>query len=62
MGPASYLMTDPFWFTQRGSGLWVKTNDVMDVAMNGAQEGDLRLYADHQQRHGLHGLRRARRP
>jgi alpha-glucosidase (family GH31 glycosyl hydrolase) len=39
MGPAEYLMTDPFWFTQRGSGLWVDTRDVMDVAMNSVQPG-----------------------
>lgn len=39
MGPAEYLMTDPFWFTQRGTGLWVNTNDVMDVAMNAVQPG-----------------------
>lgn len=39
MGPAEYLMTDPFWFTQRGSGLWVDTHDVMDVALNGVQQG-----------------------
>ena len=39
MGPAEYLMTDPFWFTQRGSGLWVNTRDVMDVALNAVQPG-----------------------
>jgi len=39
MGPAEYLMTDPFWFTQRGTGLWVDTNDTMDVAMNALQPG-----------------------
>ncbi|HZC70588.1 MAG TPA: hypothetical protein VE442_07840, partial [Jatrophihabitans sp.] len=39
MGPAEYLMTDPFWFTQRGTGLWVDTRDVMDVAMNSVQQG-----------------------
>jgi len=39
MGPAEYLMTDPFWFTQRGTGLWVNTDDVMDVAMNAIQPG-----------------------
>ena len=32
-------MTDPFWFTQRGSGLWVNTRDVMDVALNAVQPG-----------------------
>ena len=39
MGPAEYLMTDPFWFTQRGSGLWVDTQNVMNVSMNAAQQG-----------------------
>ena len=39
MGPAEYLMTDPFWFTQRATGLWVDTRDVMDVAMNTVQQG-----------------------
>jgi alpha-glucosidase (family GH31 glycosyl hydrolase) len=39
MAPAEYLMTDPFWFTQRGSGLWVDTKDVMDVSMNAVQAG-----------------------
>jgi alpha-glucosidase (family GH31 glycosyl hydrolase) len=39
MGPAEYLMTDPFWFTQRGTGVWVDTHDVMDVSMNSVQQG-----------------------
>ncbi len=39
MGPAEYLMTDPFWFTERGSGLWVNTRNVMDVSMNADQQG-----------------------
>ena len=39
MGPAEYLMTDPFWFTQRGTGLWVDTREVMDVALNSVQPG-----------------------
>jgi alpha-glucosidase (family GH31 glycosyl hydrolase) len=39
MGPAEYLMTDPFWFTERGSGLWVDTTDVMNVSMNADQKG-----------------------
>lgn len=34
MAPAEYQMTDPFWFTQRGTGLWADTDGVMDVAMN----------------------------
>jgi alpha-glucosidase (family GH31 glycosyl hydrolase) len=39
MGPAEYLMTDPFWFTERGSGLWVNTKDVMDVSLNADHDG-----------------------
>ena len=39
MAPAEYLMTDPFWFTERGTGLWVDTHDVMDVSMNSEQHG-----------------------
>jgi alpha-glucosidase (family GH31 glycosyl hydrolase) len=39
MAPAEYLMTDPFWFTERASGLWVDTNDVMDVSMNAVTNG-----------------------
>ena len=39
MGPAEYLMTDPFWFTERGTGLWVDTQNVMNVSMNAAQQG-----------------------
>lgn len=39
MGPAEYLMTDPFWFTQRGTGLWVNTRDVMDTSTNAVQHG-----------------------
>ncbi|HZZ98193.1 MAG TPA: glycoside hydrolase family 31 protein [Jatrophihabitantaceae bacterium] len=39
MGPAEYLMTDPFWFTERGTGLWVDTRNVMDVSMNDVQQG-----------------------
>lgn len=39
MAPAEYLITEPFWFTQRGTGLWVDTEDVMDVSMNDAQQG-----------------------
>ena len=39
MAPAEYLMTDPFWFTERGTGLWVDTHNVMDVSMNSEQHG-----------------------
>ncbi|WP_225850365.1 glycoside hydrolase family 31 protein [Streptomyces sp. HPF1205] len=39
MSPAEYLMTEPFWFTQRGTGLWVDTEDVMDVSINAVEQG-----------------------
>ncbi|WP_160145102.1 glycoside hydrolase family 31 protein [Actinacidiphila yanglinensis] len=39
MAPAEYLITEPFWFTQRGTGLFVATEDVMDVSMNDVQQG-----------------------
>ncbi len=44
MGPAEYLMTDPFWFTQRGSGIWVDTRSVMDASLN-AQRSNVMGYA-----------------
>ena len=62
MGPAEYLMTDPFWFTQRGTGLWVDTRDVMDVSMNARPAGRLRLHPHRRHRDGRHGVRRAHRP
>jgi alpha-glucosidase (family GH31 glycosyl hydrolase) len=39
MAPAEYLITEPFWFTQRATGLWVDTDDVMDVSINDVQQG-----------------------
>ena len=39
MAPAEYLITEPFWFTQRGTGLWVDTDDVMDVSINDVEQG-----------------------
>jgi alpha-glucosidase (family GH31 glycosyl hydrolase) len=39
MGPAEYLMTEPFWFTERATGLYVNTEDVMDVSMNDVRQG-----------------------
>src|SRR4051812_15857591 len=28
-GPASYLMVDPFWFTQSSTGIWFNTRNLM---------------------------------
>ena len=39
MGPSSYLMTDPFWFTESAAGLYVRTGNVMDVAINQGHDG-----------------------
>ncbi len=39
MGPAEYLMTDPFWFTQSAVGLYVDTRNVMDVSLGHATPG-----------------------
>lgn len=38
-GPASYLMIDPFWFTQSAAGLWFDTRDVMAVSLGSRQAG-----------------------
>jgi alpha-glucosidase (family GH31 glycosyl hydrolase) len=32
-GPASYLMVDPFWFTQSATGIWFDTRDLMNVSL-----------------------------
>lgn len=34
MNPANYLMTDPFWFTQDGTGLWVDTQQSMHAKID----------------------------
>ena len=34
LGPFDYFVNDPFWFTQRGTGMWVDTDDVMFVDIN----------------------------
>lgn len=39
MGPSSYLMTDPFWFTESSAGLYVHTGNVMHVAINRDNDG-----------------------
>ena len=38
-GPASYLMIDPFWFTQSAAGIWFDTRDVMAVSLGSRQAG-----------------------
>ncbi|SEO91700.1 glycoside hydrolase family 31 protein [Actinacidiphila rubida] len=45
-GPASYEMIDPFWYTSAATGLRVDTGDVMDVAINGGQDGLGRFTVD----------------
>ncbi|MBA3642034.1 MAG: glycoside hydrolase family 31 protein [Actinomycetota bacterium] len=32
-------MTEPFWFTSSGAGLWVQTTDAMDVKINDRGDG-----------------------
>jgi alpha-glucosidase (family GH31 glycosyl hydrolase) len=39
MGPSSYLMTDPFWFTESSAGFYVHTGNVMHVAINQGDDG-----------------------
>ena len=34
LGPFDYFVNDPFWYTQRGTGMWVDTDDVMFVDIN----------------------------
>jgi alpha-glucosidase (family GH31 glycosyl hydrolase) len=36
-GPASYDMVEPFWFTQKGSGVYVDTDHVMTATLGGYQ-------------------------
>lgn len=37
--PASYNMDEPFWFTSRGTGLWIDTPAAMVVSMDGTTAG-----------------------
>lgn len=39
MGPSSYLMSDPFWFTESSAGFYVHTGNVMHVAINRGNDG-----------------------
>ncbi len=38
-GPASYLMVDPFWFTQSSAGIWFETRDLMNVSLGSDEPG-----------------------
>ncbi len=38
-GPASYLMVDPFWFTQSSTGIWFDTRNLMNVQLGAATPG-----------------------
>ncbi len=38
-GPASYLMVDPFWFTQSSAGIWFDTRDLMNVSLGATTPG-----------------------
>ncbi|WP_025355364.1 glycoside hydrolase family 31 protein [Kutzneria albida] len=38
-GPAEYYMTEPFWFTSRGSGLYLLGNGVKDVSLGNRHPG-----------------------
>jgi len=38
-GPASYLMIDPFWFTQSAAGIWFDTRNLMHVSLGGDTAG-----------------------
>ncbi|MFR9800393.1 TIM-barrel domain-containing protein [Streptomyces sp. MS06] len=38
-GPASYRMVDPFWYTQRATGLYVDTDEPMEVSLNSGGDG-----------------------
>ncbi len=37
--PFSYAMDEPFWFTSRGTGLWIDTFNAMEVSIDGRTGG-----------------------
>lgn len=39
MGPSSHDRNNPFWYTSSASGLWVDTNDDMNVQINHERSG-----------------------
>ena len=38
-GPFSYFVHNPFWFTRSGAGIWVDTDNVMNVQINQGGSG-----------------------
>ena len=44
--PSSYNMTEPFWFTQRSTGIWVDTDAAMTVRIDGRTTGSATHRAD----------------
>lgn len=38
-GPSSYTMTEPFWFTQKGSGFYINTVKTMTISLGHYQQG-----------------------
>ncbi|MBO2452367.1 alpha-galactosidase [Actinomadura barringtoniae] len=38
-GPASYLMIEPFWFTQSAAGVYIDTGNLMHVSLGREQAG-----------------------
>ncbi|WP_187438242.1 glycoside hydrolase family 31 protein [Actinomadura decatromicini] len=38
-GPASYLMVEPFWFTQSAAGIYVDTGNLMHVSLGRERKG-----------------------
>ena len=39
VGPFSYFVHNPFWFTESAVGIWVDTGDVMNVQINAGNSG-----------------------
>lgn len=39
LSPAGGFVTDPFWFTSSGTGLWVATTQPMDTSLNAKHDG-----------------------
>ena len=39
VGPFSYFVHNPFWFTKSSTGIWVDTDNVMNVQINAGKSG-----------------------
>jgi alpha-glucosidase (family GH31 glycosyl hydrolase) len=39
VGPFSYFVHNPFWFTKSSTGIWVDTDNVMNVQINNGNSG-----------------------